>query len=139
MKKNYFLFIIILFVSVTFSCSKNENCTFNTSTFLGKWKISKVVQNGVDTTNAYFIAQPCQKTYIMEFKSSGILSEINSVSSCSVEKDKNWFLRTIANKNYLIMNDIGKIEYDTIEISSVGCTSIEFNVDDKGVFTLSKQ
>lgn len=138
MKKINLLLIIILFISVTFSCSKNENCSFDASTFIGKWKFSKVVENGIDKTSDFFLNEPCQKTSIIEFKSSGIMSNSNPVSNCRSAGDRNWAIKTISNKNLLIMNDIGQKDYDTVEISSINCTDIVIN-NGYELLTITKQ
>jgi hypothetical protein len=137
MKKSI-LFATIAIVTF-FGCKKDEptaTCKFENSTFIGKWKLSKVEINGKDSTNSFFIQEPCQKSLTIEFKSSGIISETNS-SGCSTEKDRNWKLVTQTNKNYLIGYDAN--DQDTVEIIDFSCKTFSTNPNGNIKYTATKQ
>jgi hypothetical protein len=64
MKKITLLSIGLLII---LSCDKDESnstCGFNDTSFIGKWKATKIVINGRDSTSTLFALLPCYKTLI---------------------------------------------------------------------------
>lgn len=120
---SFFLFI---------GCKKDEptsnSCKFESSTFIGKWKMTKVEYMGVDITNAYFLADPCQKTLVIDFKSNGIASQSN-VNNCSIEEDRSWRVFSANGRNYIVLYDA--MDSDTSEISDFNCKSFTSITDNK--------
>ena len=140
--------ISILTVGILFllACRKDDNnvtiqCGFNESSFIGKWKATKIEVNGRDSTNAIFTFLPCYKTLITEFKSSKIVSQTNTGKDlfgqpCETLSDRNWKLYSNNNINYLITFD--SISSDTSVVNSVDCDQIVTTQNELKV-TINKQ
>lgn len=122
--------IVLIGLGIVLSCDKDDatsNCGFNEASFIGKWKATKVVMNGRDTTSTLFAILPCFNSLITEFKSTKIVSQTNSGKdilgmACEVDADKNWKLFTANNKNYMVVYDAN--QSDTSLIESISCTNI---------------
>jgi hypothetical protein len=140
--------ICILTVGILFllACRKDDNnvtiqCGFNESSFIGKWKATKIEVNGRDSTNAIFTFLPCYKTLVTEFKSSKIVSQTNTGKDlfgqpCETLSDRNWKLYTNNNINYLITFD--SISSDTSVVNSIDCNQIVTTQNELKV-TINKQ
>jgi hypothetical protein len=140
--------ICILTVGILFllACRKDDNnvtiqCGFNESSFIGKWKATKIEVNGRDSTNAIFTFLPCYKTLITEFKSSKIVSQTNTGKDlfgqpCETLSDRNWKLYTNNNINFLITFD--SISSDTSVVNSIDCNQIVTTQNELKV-TINKQ
>ena len=140
--------ICILTVGILFllACRKDDNnvtiqCGFNESSFIGKWKATKIEVNGRDSTNAIFTFLPCYKTLVTEFKSSKIVSQTNTGKDlfgqpCETLSDRNWKLYTNNNINYLITFD--SVSSDTSVVNSIDCNQIVTTQNELKV-TINKQ
>ena len=140
--------ISILTVGILFllACKKDDNnvitqCGFNESSFIGKWKATKIEVNGRDSTNAIFTFLPCYKTLVTEFKSSKIVSQTNTGKDlfgqpCEKLSDRNWKLYTNKNINYLITFD--SFSSDTSIVNSIDCNQIVTTQNELKV-TINKQ
>jgi hypothetical protein len=140
--------ICILTVGILFllACRKDDNnvtiqCGFNESSFIGKWKATKIEVNGRDSTNAIFTFLPCYKTLVTEFKSSKIVSQTNTGKDlfgqpCEKLLDRNWKLYTNKNINYLITFD--SFSSDTSIVNSIDCNQIVTTQNELKV-TINKQ
>ena len=141
MKKITLLSIGLLII---LSCDKDESnstCGFNDTSFIGKWKATKIVINGRDSTSTLFALLPCYKTLITEFKNTKIVSQSNAGKdnmgmACDIEADKNWKLFTANSKNYLIVYDVS--QSDTSLIESITCSNI-VSTQNQVTLTLTKQ
>jgi hypothetical protein len=141
MKKITLLSIGLLII---LSCDKDESnstCGFNDTSFIGKWKATKIVINGRDSTSTLFALLPCYKTLITEFKNTKIVSQSNEGKdnmgmACDIEADKNWKLYTANSKNYLIVYDAS--QSDTSLIESITCYNI-VSTQNQVTLTLTKQ
>lgn len=138
------LILISIALLSAMSCSKDDsstNCNFNEASFVGKWKATKIVINGRDTTSTLFALLPCYKTLITEFKATKIVSQSNTGRDllgmpCDMDADKNWKLYSSNNKNYLVVYDT--IQSDTSLIESINCTNI-VTTQNQVTVTLTKQ
>ena len=136
-----FLFALCL-ISIV-SCKKDEStssssCKFETSTFVGKWKITKVLEtkSGTDISSAYFVKVPCDKTSIYEFKSNNLISQTGGTDNNGVPcpgGSVSWSLTTVSNVNYMIWS--GSQSYT---VSSYSCNSLTLVSTDE-TYILSKQ
>lgn len=138
------LSIILMSFAILLSCGKDDttsSCGFNEASFIGKWKATKIVINGRDTTSTLFAILPCFKSLVTEFKSTKIVSQTNSGKdilgiACEVDADKNWKLFTANNKNYMVVYDAN--QSDTSLIESISCSNI-VTTQNQVTVTLAKQ
>lgn len=136
--------ILTVSIFLLFACSKDEttnSCGFKESSFIGKWKATKVEIAGRDTTTALFTLMPCYKTLITEFKANKVVSQTNSGKDlfgapCEKLEDQNWKIFSLNNKNYMVM--YSQNSSDTSIINSITCSNI-VSTRDQITFTLTKQ
>lgn len=138
------LSILTTSILLLLGCSKddsNSTCGFKESSFIGKWKATKVEIGGRDTTAALFTLMPCYKTLITEFKANNVVSQTNSGKDlfgapCEKLEDQNWKIFSSNNKNYMVI--YSQNSSDTSIINSISCSNI-VSTRDQLTFTLTKQ
>lgn len=101
------LLLLITLLS-SLSCSTdNTECGYTTSTFIGKWKLLKVLKkiDGADVTNEYLVSNPCERNLIWEFKSDQKLSRTNSDRNCTNMKDVLWSISKNGSNYFISYSD----------------------------------
>ena len=107
----------------TFSCSKDENCSFSKSTFENKTyktSIVKIDSSGVDVTSRYsalLTIDPCFNN-TTTLNASGSYTT-NKVSNCTEPaKTGVWSVNTTNGKNYFVLDG------SSSEVSAFDCNSV---------------
>lgn len=132
-KTNMLLMSLMTFLIINTGCSKDSSCGFEKNTFVGKWKISKIMLNGTDVTSQMFSVEPCTSTMIIELKSDGTSTETNTVSTCTSGNNGTWSLSSSGGKNMLITGT------DTTTVKSYSCSSVTIMQDNAMELTITKQ
>lgn len=123
MKKITLLVTTGILLLTTFSCSKDENCSFSKSTFENKTYKSSIVKidsSGVDVTSRYvalYTNDPCSNN-TTTLNSDGTYKE-NKASNCTNSAQNGiWSVNTTNGKNFIV------VDGRSMEVSSFDCNSI---------------
>ncbi len=123
MNKIALLTTAAILLLATFSCSKDESCSFSKSTFENKTyktSIVKIDSSGVDVTSRYsalLTIDPCFNN-TTTLNASGTYTT-NKVSNCTEPaKTGVWSVNTTNSKNYFV------IDGSSSEVSAFDCNSV---------------